>query len=213
MFRRLQGFWAQGNAQKVAVVVVGIVVLCSCCGVSVALVGALTPSGTTAGRTPTNTVAVRQATATTVRSTPTAQVSHYPPKTHDDLTWLAARGNASAINVTSTESTGLVGVCPEPRSEVWVSPSVKGQQLAQDLLAYFYNNQFDSACGSLILVYNSQSEAKAGDAYTAGRINLDVTDSSGQANVDPNGTNLTYTVTLDIGDAITGQEYTITYTA
>lgn len=40
-----------------------------------------------------------------------------------------------------------------------------------------------------------------------------ITDSSGQANVDPNGTNLTHTVTLDIGDAMTGQEYTITYTA
>lgn len=186
MFRRLQEFWAQGIAQKVAIVsVASIIALCTCCGGGVAVSAALASSKPSVGQTPTYTVAVQQATATMVGSTPTQvaaptpQVSHYPPTTQDDLTWLAAHGDASAIHVVSTESTGLVGACPEPRSEVWVSPSVQGQQLAQDLLAYFYGEHFDNACGSLVLAYHSQSEVQAGDPYTAGRINLDVIRNSG----------------------------------
>ena len=127
---------------------------------------------------------------------------------------LAAKGDASAINEFYSESVGLVGVCPEPRQEVTVDPSVTGKQLAADLLAYFYANQLDSPCGSLVVAYHNQGEANdtnTAGLYTAGRINFDATDSSGNENTDPNATNLKYTLTLDIGGALTGQEYTVTY--
>jgi len=39
----------------------------------------------------------------------------------------------------------------------------------------------------------------------AGHISFDVTDSSGQPNVDPNATTLTYTLTLDIEGALAAQ--------
>src|SRR5579884_2657818 len=48
----------------------------------------------------------------------------------------------------------------------------------------------NNKCGSLILAFHDQSEADG--VYTAGSINLDVMDSSGQINIDPNATNLTY---------------------
>ncbi len=104
---------------------------------------------------------------------------------------------------------GLTGACPQPKKEVTVDPSITGQQLAEDLLAYFYANQLDNPCGSVVFAYHNQAEAN--DVYTAGRINLDVTDSSGNSNVDPNATNLKHTLTLDIGEIATGQEYTATY--
>jgi len=104
---------------------------------------------------------------------------------------------------------GAVGVCPEPKREVTVEPSVTGQQLAEDLLAYFYAQQLDSPCGSLVLAYHNQGEAN--DVYTAGRINFDVTDSSGAVNLDPNASNLKHTLTLDIGGDSTSQEYVVTY--
>jgi len=63
---------------------------------------------------------------------------------------------------------------------------VTGQALAQDLLAYFYSNHLDSPCGSIVFVYHTQAEAN--DVFTAGRINFDVTDATGQNNIDPNGT-------------------------
>ncbi|HEY6287736.1 MAG TPA: hypothetical protein VIX20_18870 [Ktedonobacteraceae bacterium] len=140
---------------------------------------------------------------------PTPQSIHYPPKTIADLHGLAAKGDASAIHEFHSESVGLTGVCPQPKREVTVDPSVTGQQLAEDLLAYFYANQLDNPCGSVVFAYHNQSEA--GNGYTAGRVSLDVTDSSGAANLDPNATNLKYTLTLDTGDVATGQEYTVTY--
>ncbi len=84
-----------------------------------------------------------------------------------------------------------------------------GQQLAEDLLAYFYTQQLDSPCGSLVLAYHNQGEA--GDVYTAGRINFDTTDSSGAVNLDPNATNLKHTLTLDIGGIDSNQEYVVMY--
>jgi hypothetical protein len=45
----------------------------------------------------------------------------------------------------------------------------------------------------------------------AGRISFDVTDSSGQPNVDPNATTLTYTLSLDSERALTAQEYVVAY--
>ena len=138
------------------------------------------------------------------------QVVHYPPTTQADLRGLAAQGNASAIHEFHSESVGLVGVCPQPKRLVIVDPSITGQQLAEDLLAYFYGQQLDSPCGSVVFAYHTQAEA-AGDGYTAGRILFDANDSSGQGNLNPNATNLTYTLTLDTGDVSTGQEYAVTY--
>jgi hypothetical protein len=125
------------------------------------------------------------------------------------LLGLAAKGDASAIQEFHSESVGL-GVCPQPKREVTVDPSLTGQQLAEDLLAYFYDQQLTSPCGSVIFAYHTQSEA--GDVYTAGRIILDVTDSSGAVNIDPNATNLTYPLTLDLGGVLSSQqEYIVTY--
>jgi hypothetical protein len=152
-------------------------------------------------------------TATTATSTPmptsTPQPIHYPPTTVTDLRGLAAKGVADAIHEFHSESVGAVGACPQPKREVTVEPSVTGQQLAEDLLAYFYAQQLDSPCGSLVGAYHKQSEAD--DAYTAGRINFDVTDSSGAVNLDPNASNLKHTLTLDIGGLSTNQEYVVTY--
>jgi len=178
--------------------------MCCALGVSASrlLTGPSSPSGSPSSGA---------STPTSVQPTRTPLVVHYPPTTQADLRGLAAKGNASAIHVASSESVGLVGVCPEPRREVWVDPKLTGQQLAEDLLAFFYGQGLDSKCGSLVVAYHTQAEAVAGVAYTAGRINLDVTDSSGAANTDPNATNLTYMLTLDIGGVATGQEYVVTY--
>ncbi len=100
---------------------------------------------------------------------------------------------------------------PQPKRLVTVDPSITGQQLAEDLLAYFYANQLDNPCGSVVFAYHSQSEAN--DVYTAGRILLDTTDSSGQANVDPNATGLKYPLTLDTGGDLTRQESVVNYTS
>ncbi len=64
--------------------------------------------------------------------------SHYPPKTRDDLNYLAAQGDVTAIHEFHSESTGLTGACPQPKREVTVDPATVGQKLAEDLLAYFY---------------------------------------------------------------------------
>lgn len=201
----------------------GVLLLCCVITGIAAAIG----SNKNGNATATNTVGSQQAAAhgptATPRNTPlpsatakpTAQVSHFPPKTHADLQWLAARGNASALTVYSSEKVGLVGVCPELRVEVFVDPSVTGEQLAEDLLAYFYGSEADGValnnpCGSVVFAYHNKSE-EAGGLYTAGRINLDVNTSNGQGNIDPNATNLTYAVTLDIGGALNPQEEIITY--
>ncbi len=145
----------------------------------------------------------------TLAPTSTPQSIHYPPTTAADLRGLATEGDASAIHEFHSESVGAVGACPQPKREVTVDPSVTGQQLAEDLLAYFYAQQLDSPCGSVVFAYHNQGEA--GDVYTGGRILLDVTDSSGGENLDPNATNLKNTLTLDIGGDFSNQEYVITY--
>jgi hypothetical protein len=145
----------------------------------------------------------------TLVPTSTTQSIHYPPTTEADLRGLATEGDASAIHEFHSESVGALGVCPQPKREVTVDPSVTGQQLAEDLLAYFYGQQLDSPCGSLVGAYHNQGEAN--DAYTAGRINFDVTDSSGAVNLDPNASNLKHTLTLDIGGFSSNQEYVVTY--
>jgi hypothetical protein len=141
------------------------------------------------------------------RATP--QPIHYPPKTLADLHALAAKGDAGAVHEFHSESVGLTGACPQPKREVTIASSVTGQKLADDLLAYFYAQRLDSPCGSIIFAYHTQAEAN--DMYTAGWINLDVTDSSGAANVNPNANNLKHALTLDVGGALSNQEYVVKY--
>lgn len=148
----------------------------------------------------------------TSAQTPTPEATNYPPKTKADLQALAAQGDASAIHTVHSESVGMVGACPQPKRIALVDPSITGQQLAEDLLAYFYNSeQMENPCGAIVFVYHKQSETN--DVYTAGRVVLDVTDSSGQINTDPNASNLTYKLTLDVGGDLSGQGYVVTYTA
>ena len=145
---------------------------------------------------------------------PTPQAIHYPPTTEADLRGLAAKGDASAVRPFHSESVGLTGVCPQPKREITVDPSVTGQTLAEDLLAYFYAQNLNTPCGSLVLAYHDPTEVddpNTGGTYTAGMINLDVTDSSGSANLDPNASRLKHQLTLDIGALGINQEYIVTY--
>lgn len=166
--------------------------------------------------TPT-TAQTQTSTPTTVvqAATPTAttkpQPAQYPPKTEADLRGLAAEGDASAIHGFKSESVGLIGACPQPKRLITVDPGITGRQLAADLLAYFYSEQLDSPCGSIVFAYHQQAE-ESGDFYTAGRIDFTVNDSSGNGNVDPNGTDLKHTLTLDVGGFMANQkEYVVTY--
>lgn len=157
----------------------------------------------------------------TSNSTPTAQPTNpptqaaaprYPPKSKADLHGLAALGDSSAIHAFHRESVGLVGACPQPKVEATVAPPITGKKLAEDMLAYFYSANMDSPCGSVLFVNHKQSDVSAGAGYTAGRVDLSVTDSSGQPNTDPHGQGLSYTVTLDMGAAIGPEsEYAVKY--
>jgi len=210
MLREVQRYWAAGTAEKVALVALaGAIAVCSCVGLFA--VGSIFLSGSPSLGTRAQVTNTAGAQGTpTVKPTATPQVVHYPPTTQADLRGLAAKGDAGAIHEVHSEIVGLVATCPQPKREVVVDPSVTGQQLAEDLLAYFYGQRLDNPCGSLVLSYHDQSEV--GDVYTAGRIITDVTDSSGQANVDPNATNLKYRLTLDIGGVLSSQqEYVVTY--
>jgi hypothetical protein len=162
---------------------------------------------------PTQQPAVASTQATIPTAAPTPQPAHYPPTTGADLHGLAAEGDVSVIHEFHSESVGMTGACPQPKREVTVDPSITGKQLAEDLLAYFYGQQLDNPCGSIVFAYHTQAEVNDPNStgYTAGRINFDVTDSSGSPNVDPNASNLKYTLTLDVGDSLTGQEYVVTY--
>lgn len=209
MLRAVQRYWAEGTAEKVAIVSLAVsLTVFSCVGLFA--VGSIFTNGSPSFGTLTQATNTAQG-APTVKPTATPQVVHYPPTTQADLRGLAAKGNASAVLVASSENVGLIGACPQPRREVWVDPSDTGQQLAENLLAFFYAQGMASDCGSLVVAYNSHSEAEQGDYYTAGRVNLDVYDSSGQYNANPHANNLKYVLTLDIGGALTRQEYIVTY--
>ncbi|MGH7686378.1 MAG: hypothetical protein ACREN2_06135 [Candidatus Dormibacteria bacterium] len=148
--------------------------------------------------------------STTETAAPTtASAPSFPPATVSDLRGLAALGDASAVHEFRSESTGDVGICPQPKRLVTVAPSLTGQQLAEDLLAYFYTQALDSPCGSLVGAYHDQSEAT--DAYTAGRILLEVTDSSGATNTNPRATGLKHRLTLDVGGVPSEQAYVVAY--
>src|SRR5258708_40101230 len=122
----------------------------------------------------------------TLAPTSTPQSIHYPPTTAADLRGLATEGDASAIHEFHSESVGAVGACPQPKREVTVDPSVTGQQLAEDLLAYFYAQQLDSPCGSVVFAYHNQGEA--GDVYTGGESFLEFPTSSAGGNLVPKET-------------------------
>lgn len=223
--------WYRGKSRRAQLglgcLTLVLLLSCSLCGVAAATASNAPQAGITptTGATqqqanqPTPTQAT-QIVATTVPTatptmaptpTPTPQATHYPPKTKADLQALAALGDASAIHAFHRESVGLTGVCPQPKVEAIVDPSLTGKKLAEDLLAYYYAEGLEDPCGSILFAYHSQAEANDGP-YTAGRLMLDVTDSSGQTNSDPNASGLTYTLTLDLGGVLTSQqEYVVTY--
>jgi hypothetical protein len=108
----------------------------------------------------------------------------------------------------------MAAACPEPKREVTVDPSLTGQPLAQDLLAYFYAQQLDNNCGSIVFAYHDQAEVNdpnTGGTYTAGLINLDVTDASGSVNTDPNASGLKHKLTLNIGSCCGDPGYVVNY--
>src|SRR5690242_11703980 len=151
---------ADTSAVRVGLGIGALLVVCGICSVGLAVANGGGGKSTTANTVPTATSRPTALTATpqpTAKPTATAVV-HYPPTTQADLRGLAAKGNASAIHEFHSESVGL-GVCPQPKREVTVDPSVTGQQLAEDLLAYFYGQQLVNPCGSVVGAYHSQSEA------------------------------------------------------
>lgn len=175
----------------------------------IGVINAIASGGNGVGNTAnTNTPTAQptQASHPTSAPTPTAQPIHYPPTSKADLRGLAAKGDASAVHEFHSESVGLTGVCPQPKRLVTVDSSITGQQLAEDLLAYWYANQLENPCGAAVFAFHSQSEADAGNGYTAGRILLNTAN-----NIDPNATNVKYTLILDTGDVATGQEYVVHY--
>jgi hypothetical protein len=129
----------------------------------------------------------------TPKPTPTPRPI-WPPRTLADLHALAARGDAGAIHEFHSTGEGLA-TCPQPSRDVTVDASLTGEQLAEDLLAYFYAQSLDNNCGSVVFAYHDQSEV--GNGYTAGRIMLKVDQGK-------------HTLTLDIGD-ISGPEYVVEY--
>jgi len=131
----------------------------------------------------------------------------YPPTDAAGLHALAATGDASAVHEFHSEGVGLA-TCPQPKREVTVDTSLTGRRLAADLLAYFYAQGLDNPCGSLVLAYHDPSEA--GNAYTGGRINLNVTDSSGAPNGDPNASGLMHQIEVDTTGA-DAQTINVTY--
>lgn len=203
--------WYRTRSRRTQIIIAVVIILFV---LTSAIVSAMTPAAPSQDSTSTpapTQPAAQQNSQPTQAPTSTPQSIHYPPTTEADVRGLATEGDASAIHEFHSESVGAVGVCPQPKRLVTVDPSVTAQQLAEDLLAYFYAQQLDSSCGSVVFAYHNQSEAADGP-YTAGRILLDVYDSSGAYNNDPNATNLKYTLTLDTGGVLTNQqEYVITY--
>lgn len=133
----------------------------------------------------------------TARPTATPRPVAYPPQTKADLIGLAAKGDASQMHEFHSDSVGLAD-CPQPKRDVIVASTLTGQQLAEDLLAYFYAQQLNNDCGSVVFAYHSQGEANAGNGYTAGSVNLSATGSQ-------------HTLTIDIGSVDNPQQGVVTY--
>ena len=195
---RLQGLEARFNAlpiwARIGIIGLNTLIVIALGAVFISLLSAsFSPSKQpdTAAQVSTPTVVSTEASTPTM-APPTV---NYPPTTEADLRTLAARGDANAIHEFHSESVGLA-TCPQPKREITVDPSITGQQLAEDLLAYFYAQHLSNDCGSVVFAYHDQNEA--GDAYTAGRVLLDINGSK-------------HEITLDIGGLGANQEHIITY--
>jgi len=93
----------------------------------------------------------------------------------------SAEGILSDVHEFHSETVGTTD-CPEPKRSVTVKVGMSGRQVAADLLRYFYDQQLDNNCGSLLLGYDDPSQY--GGVYTVGRVNLDVSGSSHRLEVD-----------------------------
>jgi len=163
------------------------------------------------GTPPPTTTSADTAPAQVTGPTGAPSVPQYPPKTKADLLSLAAQGDVSAIPPFHSESVGLTGVCPQPKVLVTVDLHLTGKRLAEDLLAFFYQNHYDNPCGAVVFAYHTQAEAN-GDGYTAGHILLDTTAPDGSSITDPNASEVNYTLTLDTGSALGSEQgYTVSY--
>lgn len=197
----LEGLEARFNALPMwaclGIIAVNVLIVAALGAVFVSLISAsFSPSQQASAVAQVSTPAIVPTETPAPTTVPTmASTSHYPPTTIIDLYALAAKGDASAVHEFHSESVGLA-TCPQPKREVTVDPSVNGEQLAEDLLAYYYAQKLENPCGAVVFAYHDQNEA--GDAYTAGRVLLDVTGSS-------------HKLTLDIGGIGTNQEYIVTY--
>ncbi len=118
--------------------------------------------------------------AATAATTATPVV--FPPTTVAQAKRLAAvEGNSTDVREFHSESVGIAA-CPQPKRSVTVKAGLSGRQVAADLLKYFYDQQLDNSCGSLVLGYNDPSEY--GSVYTVGRVNLDMNGSTHRLEVD-----------------------------
>lgn len=105
----------------------------------------------------------------------------YPPTNIGQARAVAAAGNAADLHEFHSEGVGLA-TCPQPKRELTVAATLTGRQLAEDMLAYFFDQKLNNDCGALVVVYHDESEA--GGAYTAGRVILDVNNGMHSLEVD-----------------------------
>jgi hypothetical protein len=106
----------------------------------------------------------------------------FPPITVNQARSLAAvEGKGSDVQEFRSESEGRVD-CPQPKRYVLVQTGQTGRQVSADLLKYFYDQQLDNRCGSVVLGYTDPVEY--GHAYTVGRVILEVNGSSHRLEVD-----------------------------
>jgi hypothetical protein len=128
------------------------------------------------------------------------------PQTLADLEELAGRGNASSVHEFDHNSAGGYTTCDNISRSVTVKSGSSPQQLAGDLLAYFFQLP-GNPCKSRMLAFYAGTEHDVlcqgfgckGDFYTAGRVELAVR--NGQQ-----------TLSLVLGRFDNASEYLVTYT-
>jgi hypothetical protein len=103
-------------------------------------------------------------------TTTTTQGLVFPPTNLSEAKVLAATGNPADLSEFSSSSNDLPP-CPGVGFKVVVTPGLTSEQLAADLLAFYFNA--NSGCGNFTInAYNQQSDADAnsstGGAQTAG---------------------------------------------
>ena len=140
-------------------------------------------------------VACGEQTATEPAASPSVRASFtavvFPPTTVDEAKRLAnAEGDGSAVREFHSESVGLA-TCPQPKRSVTVAGVLSGRQVVADLLKYFYDQNLDNDCGSLVLAYMDSSQY--GSVYTVGRVILNV-DGKHQLEVDAVPESVTFRV-------------------